>query len=81
MSVLSGDSNGDRVVNSGDALQTRSRAGQVASVSNVRSELNLDGNINSGDTIFVRARSGTFISGAADAQIAPALDDAAGGEK
>ncbi len=49
-SFLLGDTNGDRVVNAGDALQTRNRAGQGADSTNFRSDVNLDGFLNSGDT-------------------------------
>jgi hypothetical protein len=59
MSVLTGDTNGDRSVNSGDAIQTRSRAGQATNASNFRSDVNSDGTVNSGDAIVVRSRSGT----------------------
>ena len=59
MGALEGDTNGDGFVNAGDALQTRTRAGQQADAANFRSDANLDGVINSGDTTFVRARSGT----------------------
>ncbi len=59
MGALEGDTNGDGFVNAGDALQTRTRAGQQADAANFRSDANLDGFINSGDTIFIRGRSGT----------------------
>jgi hypothetical protein len=58
MAVLLGDTNGDRSVNGGDALQTRSRAGQGTDVTNFRSDVNADGSINSGDASLVRSRSG-----------------------
>jgi hypothetical protein len=61
LSVLVGDTNGDRVVNGGDAIQTRARAGQGASETNFRSDVNTDGTINSGDAIAVRSRSGTAL--------------------
>ena len=35
-SFLLGDTNGDRAVNAGDALQTRNRAGQAADATNFR---------------------------------------------
>ena len=57
-SFLLGDTNGDRSVNAGDALQTRNRAGQGADSTNFRSDVNLDGIVNSGDTAIMRARSG-----------------------
>jgi hypothetical protein len=50
MGVLVGDTNGDGLVNAGDALQTRNRAGQAT-----------DGFVNSGDTTVVRSRSGTSL--------------------
>jgi hypothetical protein len=61
MGVLVGDTNGDGFVNSGDALQTRSRSGQVTDATNFRSDVNVDGFVNSGDTITVRSRSGTSL--------------------
>src|SRR5204862_1281945 len=61
MNVLMGDTNGDALVNAGDALQTRNRAGQVITATNFRSDVNADGFVNSGDTFIVRARSGTFL--------------------
>ena len=59
--MLIGDTNGDRVVNAGDALQTRNRAGQATDGTNFRSDVNLDGFVNSGDTTAVRARSGNSV--------------------
>jgi hypothetical protein len=59
--ILLGDTNGDGLVNAGDALQTRNRAGQATDATNFRSDVNLDGSLNSGDTTVVRARSGTFL--------------------
>ena len=61
VSFLLGDTNGDRVVNAGDALQTRNRAGQATDSTNFRSDVNLDGFVNSGDTVIVRARSGDAV--------------------
>ena len=61
LSVLVGDTNGDRIVNAGDALQTRNRSGQQADASNFRSDVNADGAVNAGDTTAVRARSGTSL--------------------
>ena len=58
MGILLGDTNGDRAVNSGDAVQTRARAGQLTDATNFRSDVNETGNINSGDTTIVRANSG-----------------------
>jgi len=61
ISVLLGDTNADRVVNSGDALQIRNRSGAAANATNFRSDLNVDGVVNSGDTFIVRGRSGDFL--------------------
>jgi len=61
MSVLIGDTNADAFVNSGDALQTRNRSGQITDTTNFRSDVNTDGVVNSGDTLAVRNRSGTFL--------------------
>ena len=61
MGVLLGDTNGDRSVNAGDALQTRNRAGQTTDATNFRSDVNVDGLVNSGDTTVLRSRSGTAL--------------------
>ncbi len=61
MGVLVGDTNGDRSVNAGDALQTRNRSGQTTDATNFRSDVNTDGFVNSGDTTVVRARSGSSL--------------------
>lgn len=61
MSVLLGDTNSDRFVNAGDALQTRNRSGQAVDATNFRSDVNVDGFLNSGDTTVVRSRSGTAL--------------------
>ena len=61
MEVLLGDTTGDRFVNAGDALQTRSRSGQATEATNFRSDVNTDGFLNSGDTTVVRSRAGTFL--------------------
>jgi hypothetical protein len=64
---LVGDTNGDRVVNGGDAIQTRSRSGQAVDGTNFRSDVNTDGNINGGDSIIVRGRSGSSVTATAAA--------------
>jgi hypothetical protein len=61
MVLLIGDANGDRVVNAGDVLQTRSRSGQTTSETNFRSDVNTDGAINGGDALLVRSRSGASV--------------------
>jgi hypothetical protein len=60
--ILRGDTNGDGSVNSGDAMQTRSRSGQALDATNCRSDVNIDGSINSGDAAVVRSRSGTALA-------------------
>lgn len=62
MGVLIGDSNADRLVNSGDAIETRNRSGQVVDSTNFRSDPNTDGTINSGDATIVRSKSGTTLT-------------------
>ncbi len=61
MGVLVGDTNGDRSVNAGDSLQTRSRSGQATEAINFRSDVNADGFVNSGDTLLVRSRAGSAL--------------------
>jgi hypothetical protein len=61
LAVLVADTNGDRTVNSGDALQTRSRSGQATGATNFRSDVNTDGVVNGGDVIVVRNRSGSSL--------------------
>jgi hypothetical protein len=58
---LLGDVNGDRAVNSGDALLTRNRSGQQANATNFRSDVNADGTVNGGDVIVVRGRAGNAL--------------------
>ncbi|MDQ6859856.1 MAG: dockerin type I domain-containing protein [Verrucomicrobiota bacterium] len=59
--LLTGDTNGDRAVNSGDATQTRNRSGQTINATNFRSDVNLDGAINSADATVIRTNFGTAI--------------------
>jgi hypothetical protein len=59
IALLVGDTNWDGVVNSGDALQVRSRSGQLVNATTFRYDLNGDGLVNTGDAIMVRARTGT----------------------
>ncbi len=56
--ILQGDTNGDRIVNSGDSTQTKSRAGQPTDATNFRSDVNEDGIINSGDSLLVKSHAG-----------------------
>jgi hypothetical protein len=61
MSVLIGDTNGDRSVNSGDIAQTKSQSGQSVAPANFREDLNTDGSINSADISLVKSKSGTAL--------------------
>ncbi|MGI8819640.1 MAG: WD40/YVTN/BNR-like repeat-containing protein [Chthoniobacterales bacterium] len=61
MNVLRGDVTADRVVNTGDALQTRSRSGQITDAANARYDVNLDGNVNVSDVVVVRAAAGNSL--------------------
>ncbi|MDQ6655915.1 MAG: dockerin type I repeat-containing protein, partial [Verrucomicrobiota bacterium] len=61
VSFLLGDTNGDGVVNVGDAIQTRNRSGQAVDNTNFRSDVNTDGFVNTGDSTVVRSHSGDFI--------------------
>jgi hypothetical protein len=61
ISVLVGDTNGDRKVNSGDALQTRGRSGNALNATTFRSDVNTDGFLNAGDATVVKSRSGTSL--------------------
>ena len=61
MVVLLGDTNGDGVVNAGDALETRNRSGQITNATNFYSDVTIDGVINSGDATIVRSRSWNFL--------------------
>ncbi len=49
MRLLIGDVNGDGLVNSGDAQQTRNRSGQATDATNFRSDVDADGFVSSGD--------------------------------
>ncbi len=60
LGFLVGDSNGDGIVNGGDAIQVRNRAGAVGPL-NFRSDVNLDNLINAGDSIVTRNASGSTI--------------------
>jgi len=59
MGVLVGDTSGNRVVNSADLAQTKSRLGQTIDPTNFRSDLNENGEINSGDIAIVKLNLGT----------------------
>jgi hypothetical protein len=59
MTVLAGDTNADRTVNSADITQTKAQSGRSVSSANFREDVNLDGTLNSGDITFVKTKSGT----------------------
>ncbi|MDQ6656227.1 MAG: dockerin type I domain-containing protein [Verrucomicrobiota bacterium] len=61
VSFLLGDTSGDGVVNTADALQTRSRSGLPAEAATSRADVNLDGIINASDALIVRAHSGNSL--------------------
>ncbi|MDQ6765938.1 MAG: hypothetical protein M3Z22_07560 [Verrucomicrobiota bacterium] len=62
VSFLQGDTNADRVVNTGDSIQVRNASGQIVDFTNFRRDVNTDGVINSGDSFIVRARAGNIVA-------------------
>ena len=61
MSILIGDTNADRFVNSGDISQTKSQSGSTVTSSNFREDLNTDGFLNSADISLAKSKSGTAL--------------------
>ena len=61
MGVLVGDTSDNRVVNSADVAQTKSRLDQTIDATNFRSDVNADGSINAADTAIVKQNSGTSL--------------------
>ncbi len=61
MSVLLGDTNANRLVNSSDISQTKAQSGNAVSASNFREDVNANGEINSSDIAVVKAQSGTAL--------------------
>src|SRR5204862_5613700 len=59
MSVLIGDTNGNRLVNSSDIAQTQSQSGQSVNSTNFREDVTVSGSINSSDIALVQSKSGT----------------------
>ena len=59
MSILIGDTNGDRFVDSADIGQTKGQSGNPVNASNFREDLNADGFHDSADVSFVKSKSGT----------------------
>ena len=63
MSVLLGDTNADRFVDSVDTSQTKSQSGNAVGASNCREDVNVDGFIDAVDVSFVKSKSGTALPG------------------
>jgi hypothetical protein len=61
LGMLTGDTNGDTVVNSADISQVKGQSGQVVTNVNFREDLNVDGAINSADISLVKSSSGTAL--------------------
>ena len=61
MSILIGDTNGNRTVNAADVSQNKSRLGQTVDATNFRSDVNANGSINAADTAIVKQNSGTSL--------------------
>jgi hypothetical protein len=59
MSVLIGDTNGNRAVNSSDIAQTQSQSGQPVNSTNFREDVTVNGVITSSDIALVQSQSGT----------------------
>ena len=54
MSLLLGDTNGNRVVNASDVSQTKGQLGQVVTGANFRSDVNVSGSITSSDVTLIK---------------------------
>jgi plastocyanin len=61
MSVLIGDTSGNRVVNATDVSQTKLQSGQSLSASNFRNDIIVNGSINATDVSGVKLSSGTAL--------------------
>jgi len=61
MSVLDGDTNADRFVDSADIAQTKSQSGNAVKQSNFREDVNVDGFLDSADIALVKSKSGTAL--------------------
>ena len=62
MSILWGDTNGNRSVTGADVAQTNARAGQPLDATNFRSDVNANGSIKASDTTIIKQYSGTALS-------------------
>ena len=58
MSILIGDTNGNRTVNAADVAATRSRLGESVDATNFRSDVNANGSINAADTAIIKQKIG-----------------------
>ncbi len=61
MSVLLGDTNASKAVNSTDISQTKTQSGTAASNANFRNDVTVNGLINSSDVATVKSKSGTAL--------------------
>jgi uncharacterized protein YdgA (DUF945 family) len=61
MSVLLGDSNANKSVNSSDVTQTKVQSGQAVTALNFREDVTASGAINSSDVSLVKSKSGTAL--------------------
>jgi hypothetical protein len=59
MTVLLGDTNANRAVNSSDITQTKAQSGSSVGATNFREDVTANGSINSSDIAVVKAQSGT----------------------
>jgi hypothetical protein len=59
MSILLGDTNANKAVNSSDVSQTKAQSGTTANLGNFRTDVTVNGVINSSDVSLVKSKSGT----------------------
>ena len=58
MSLLNGDTNGNKTVNAGDVTQTKVQVGSAVGAGNFRTDVNANGSVNAGDVSLVKASVG-----------------------
>jgi hypothetical protein len=61
MSILIGDTNGNRAVTAADIAQTNQRTGQAVDSSNFRSDINANGSIKGSDAAIIKQNVGTAL--------------------
>jgi hypothetical protein len=61
MSVLVGDTGGNKSVNSSDISQTKAQSGTTTNIGNFRTDVSANGVINSSDVSLVKSKSGTAL--------------------